>query len=108
MAPKRHRVEQGDSFVSSGPHNFDPGSREDCVDLGTMQLADRTAVLYVCDDLVIACFSDPPGGVLAQHMYRLTFESDVFLLAAFRMYLDHVGKAPMPSPDVAGDAPLEC
>jgi len=73
-----------------------------------MQLGDRAADLYVCDDLVIACFSDPPGCVQAQHMYRLTFESDVFLLAAFRLYLDHVGKVPMPKPDTGGDTSLQC
>lgn len=73
-----------------------------------MRLDDREAELFACGDLLIACFNDPPGGVQAQHMYRLTFESDVFLLAAFRIYLDRTGKVPMPEIDLEGDDALQC
>ena len=95
-------------LVSSEPNPIDPHVREDCMELGSMRIDDREAELFACDGLLIACFTDPPGGVQAQHMYRLTFESDVFLLAAFRIYLDRTGKVPMPELDLEGEDALEC
>lgn len=94
--------------MTSEDRQINEGSSDDCVALGEMRLDDRSAELYVCDDLLIACFNDPPGDVRAQHMYRLTFESDVFLLAAFRLYLDRTGKVPLPEDGPEGDVPLEC
>lgn len=94
--------------MSSQDPQIDLGSRDDYIDLGAMTLGEKTAQLYVCYDLVIARFEGRPGGVQAQHMYRLTFESDVFLLAAFRLYLDYAGKIPMPAIDAGGEPPLEC
>lgn len=81
-------------------------SYESCIDLGVMQVHGCTAQLYACERLLIARFIDPPGETRAQHMHKLTFESDVFLLAAFRLYLDHVGAAPLPN-GLGQDDPLE-
>jgi hypothetical protein len=78
------------------------------MELGEMRVGDREADLFACGDLLIACFRNPPGGVHAQHMYRLTFESDVFLLAAFRIYLDRTGKVAMPEIDLEREESLQC
>ena len=72
-----------------------------------MQLHGKTAHLYACERMVIARFVNPPGETRAKHMHALTFESDVFLLAAFRLYLDRVGAAPLPDELVDGDRALE-
>lgn len=77
------------------------------IDLGEMYADGRTARLFAVENLVIARFSEPPGETRAQPMHRLTFESDVFLLAAFRLYLDHVGRVPMRA-DRGGSTALEC
>ena len=63
-----------------------------CTCLGQATINDRTADLFVCDDLVVARFGDEPGEAEAEHMHSLGVESDVFLLAAYRLYLDSLGK----------------
>lgn len=63
-----------------------------CTCLGQATINDETADLFVCDDLVVARFGDEPGQAEAEHMYSLSLESNAFLLAAHRLYLDSVGK----------------
>lgn len=101
-----HMIDADDQPMSSTHH--DPEEREACIDLGVMKLQGKTAHLYACERLVIARFVDPPGETRAKHMHALSFESDVFLLAAFRLYLDRVGVAPLPEDEFHDVPSLEC
>jgi hypothetical protein len=57
-----------------------------------MSLNGKSADLFVCDGVAIARFSDQPEDYLAAHLSSLSAHSDVFLLAAFRLYLDARGE----------------
>ena len=59
-----------------------------CTCLGEIIINDIRADAFVCDDIVIARFSDNPDDYEAQHLKKLTMHSNVFLLTAFRLYLD--------------------
>ncbi|MEX2536535.1 MAG: hypothetical protein WD273_13145 [Trueperaceae bacterium] len=63
-----------------------------CSCLGQATLNDRTADLFVCEDLVVARYGDEPGEAEAEHIHNLGLESSPFLLAAYRLYLDENGK----------------
>lgn len=54
------------------------------------------ADLFVFSDIVLARFSSHPDDYEAAHLKSLTITSNVFLLVAFRLYLDrlHAGQQP--------------
>jgi hypothetical protein len=57
-----------------------------------MVVNDRGADLFVCGDTVIARYSDKADDYEATHMAKITALSSVYLLAAFRLYLEHRGE----------------
>jgi len=59
-----------------------------CTCLGEVVINDVRADVFVCDDIAIARFSDHPDDYEAQHLKKLSMHSSVFLLTAFRLYLD--------------------
>lgn len=63
-----------------------------CTCLGRMDVNGQSADLFVCDGVAIARFSDDPEDYLAAHLTSLSAHSNVFLLAAFRLYLDARGE----------------
>lgn len=67
--------------------------RSDCDCLAQVTINDRSADVFVCNDLIIARFSNHPDDYEASHMAQLTFTSNVFLLVAFRLYLEARGGA---------------
>lgn len=77
--------------MTFAPH--DQKYANNCIRLGGITLNGTSAILYVCDDLVIARYGDGPGEAEAQHLHKLTFESSAFLLAAYRLYLDTLAHA---------------
>ena len=68
-----------------------------CSCLGEVVINDVRADVFVCDDIVIARFSERPDDYEAQHLNKLTMESNVFLLTAFRLYLDEQRKMNTPT-----------
>lgn len=78
-----------------------------CTCLGQATLNETTADLFVCDDLVVARYGDEPGEAEAEHMHSLGLESSAFLLAAYRLYLDSVGKEPTPGTAPHPTAPIQ-
>ena len=64
-----------------------------CACLGHATINGESADLFVCAETVIARFSDAPDDYRATHVSQLSATSDVFLLAAFRLYLDTRGEA---------------
>jgi hypothetical protein len=67
---------------------------QDCTCLGEVVVNGRGANLFVCGDTVIARFGDDPGDYEASHLSALTALSSIYLLAAFRLYLDARGEKP--------------
>ncbi|HEX7005276.1 MAG TPA: hypothetical protein VF168_13920 [Trueperaceae bacterium] len=65
---------------------------ERCTCLGRATINGVSADLFVCDDLVVARFGDEPGQAEAEHIHNLELESNPFLLAAHRLYLDSLGQ----------------
>ena len=59
-----------------------------CDCLGEIIINDVRADVFVCEDIVLARFSSRPDDYEAAHLQSLTMSSNVFLLAAFRLYLD--------------------
>lgn len=78
-----------------------------CTCLGQATMNERTADLFVCDDLVVARYGDEPGEAEAEHIHNLDLESSAFLLAAFRLYRDESGKAPVHGSAVHPTEPLK-
>jgi hypothetical protein len=77
------------------PHQVSPRYQhlcDRCHCLGHMSLNGKSADLFVCDSVAIARFGDGPEDYLAAHLSSLSARSDVFLLAAFRLYLDARGE----------------
>ncbi len=73
---------------------------EKCTCLGYATINDESADLFVCAETVIARFSDAPDDYRATHISQLSATSDVFLLAAFRLYLDARGEQPYHEPAI--------
>lgn len=61
--------------------------------LGEAVINGVRAELFVCDDIVLARFSTHPDDYEAAHLRSLTVTSNVFLLVAFRLYLDRQATA---------------
>lgn len=69
-----------------------------CNCLGEVVVNDTAADLFVCDDTVIARFGDEPDNYEASHLSQLSATSSIFLIAAFRLYLEARGETiPRPS-----------
>ena len=64
---------------------------ESCDCLGEVVINDVRADVFVCEDIVLARFSASPDDYEAAHLHTLTMSSNVFLLTAFRLYLDKKG-----------------
>jgi hypothetical protein len=62
-----------------------------CECLGQATVNSVTADLFICAQTVTNRFSDRPDDHVATHISHLNAFSDVFLLAAFRLYLDAQG-----------------
>lgn len=64
--------------------------------LGKATVDGVNADLFVFSDIVLARFSSHPDDYEAAHLKSLTITSNVFLLVAFRLYLDrlHAGQHP--------------
>lgn len=71
-----------------------------CACLGQATINGVSADLFVCAETVIAKFSDAPDDYRATHVNQLSAHSDVFLLAAFRLYLDTKGEQPHYEPAI--------
>jgi hypothetical protein len=71
---------------------------EKCACLGQATVNGVSADLFVCADTVIARFSNRPDDYVATHVAKLSAFSNVFLLAAFRLYLDAQGRVPEYAP----------
>ena len=65
---------------------------ERCTCLGQATINERTADLFVCDDLVVARYGDEPGESEAEHIHSLKLETSPFLLLAYRLFLDRSGQ----------------
>lgn len=63
-----------------------------CHCLGYADINGERADLFVCEDLVIARYSDAPEDYQAQHVHALTPRSSPFLLTALRLWLDRRGE----------------
>lgn len=66
-----------------------------CTCLGEVVINDVRADVFICDDIAIARFSDHPDDYEAQHLKQLTMHSNVFLLTAFRLYLEVQNDVPV-------------
>ena len=64
-----------------------------CTCLGEVSVNGVSADLFVCEGVVIARFGDAPDDYVASHLTQLTARSNIFLLAAFRLYLDARGES---------------
>ena len=76
-------------------HNVQPKFQhhcDKCYCLGHIVVNGKGADLFVCADTVIARYSDDRDDYEATHMAKITALSSVFLLAAFRLYLEHRGE----------------
>ena len=67
--------------------NYQPFG-ENCLNLGEVVINGASANTFVCGTFVVAQFSDDPGDYVAEHLVKLSMTSNVFLLTAFRLYLD--------------------
>ena len=74
--------------------------------LGEVVINDVRADIFVTEDLVIARFSEQPDDYEAQHLSQITMESNVFLITAFRLYLDERRKT-VPQGQLLGGPSLQ-
>ena len=64
---------------------------DNCLSLGEVVINGVKAQTFVCGASVVAQFSDDPDDYVAAHLVKLSMTSNVFLLTAFRLYLDARG-----------------
>lgn len=62
-----------------------------CLYLGEVIVNSVKADTFVCKMEVIARFSDEPGDFVLEHLMKLSMTSNIYLLTAFRLYLDKRG-----------------
>ena len=65
-----------------------------CRYLGEVIINSVRADTFVCGMKVVARFSDAPDDFVEEHLVKLSMTSNVFLLTAFRLYLDVRGVTP--------------
>ena len=59
-----------------------------CIYLGNVVINDVRADTFVCGMKVVARFGDDPDDFITEHLVKLSMTSNIFLLTAFRLYLD--------------------